>query len=200
MLPANSSDPIPSSKLDSWLKNQLKKEVLFTSIRQQPYLSLVSQNIRVAYLYALYLDDQAFSSVAAPYYIYPSSSNSLVRAAIVPSLRAAALEQLMASQASSSPNQKLDLERLFKDADDAFDALSTLLGAQDWFTCTLRNESGRPGLLDASVFAYTHVILTLFSSLGKCSPGERLRASITTRSNLLDHHGRIAKKYYHAPR
>jgi metaxin len=119
---------------------------------------------------------------------------------MAPSLRAAALEQLMASKASSSPNPKLDLERLFKDADDAFDALSTLLGDDDWFTSGSDNRSDQPGMLDASVFAYTHVILTLFSFLDEGSPGERLRTAITTRSNLLDHHGRVAKKYYHSPR
>jgi metaxin len=169
-------------------------------VHQQPHLSLISQNIRLAYLHALYLDDQAFTDVAAPYYIYPSSSNSLVRAAMAPSLRTAALEQLIGSQASSSPSPKLDLERLCKDADDAFEALSTLLGDHEWFTSGSGDHTSQPGILDASVYAYTHVILTLFSSLSEDSPGEKLRASIIKRSNLLDHHGRIAKRYYHAPR
>ena len=37
----------------------------------------------------------------------------------------------------------------------AFDALSTLLGQDDWFF-----GQERPSLFDASVFAYTHLILS----------------------------------------
>lgn len=212
VLPASSSEPVPISKIDTWLKNQLHKDTSAMPIQQQPYASLLSQPIRLAYLHALYLDDEAFRDIATRYYIHPSSSHSLVRTAMAPSLRAAALDQILSARPSNAPEPFVDLERLYADADEAFDALSTLLEGRDWFASTSvlsedakvshadAAKSEQPGIFDASVFAYTHVILTLFAGLSDGSPGARLRQSITRRSNLLDHHTRIAKRYYHSPR
>jgi len=175
----------------------------------------MAQPIRLAYLHALYLDDENFKNVAAPYYIHPNSSNPIVRAAMAPSLRGAALEQLLASQPLTTDMPVLDLERVYQDADDAFEALDTLLGAHKWFASiqdepqqeahqddcsTSKDQQETPGMLDASVFAYTHVILTLFAFSSDASPAGRLRTSITGRSSLLDHHTRLARQYYHSPR
>ena len=150
-----------------------------------------------------------------PYYINPNSANPLVRAAMAPPLRGAALEQLLESQPLTADMPLLDLERLYRDADDAFEALDTLLGDHKWFasvgdnpkqesdqdeTSTSKDQREVPGMLDASVFAYTHVILTLFAFSSDASPAGRLRTSITGRSSLLDHHTRIARQYYHSPR
>ena len=41
-----------------------------------------------------------------------------------------------------------------RDADAAFDALATLLGDDEWFF-----GQEKPGLFDASVFAYTQLLL-----------------------------------------
>lgn len=193
---------IPSSKLDSWLKGQHAKEIQDLSIQHQLYASLLSQPIRLAYLHALYLDDEAFKTVTGPLYIDPNSSHILVRASLGPSLRAAALDQLLASRPSFNATSSIDLEGLYKDAEDAFEALSDFLGEKEWYSQIehLTKEEQKPGILDASVFAYTHVVLTLFASLSVGSPGERLRTAITRCSNLLDHHDRIARQYYHAPR
>lgn len=171
-------------------------------MQHQLYASLLSQSIRLAYLHALYLDDEAFRTVTAPLYIEPNSSHPLVRASMAPSLRAAALDQLLASTPSSSPAPKLDLEGLYKDAEDAFEALNTMLEGHEWFSQVQGSteQEQKPAMLDASVFSYTHVILTLFASLTVESPGERLRASVTRCGNLLEHHDRIARDYYHAPR
>lgn len=96
----------------------------------------------------------------------------------------------------------MDLEVLYKDAEEAFESLDDLLEGHQWYSQTNGSaiEEQKPGMLDASVFAYTHVILTLFASLSTNAPGARLRSSLTKCGNLLDHHNRIAREYYHAPR
>jgi metaxin len=48
----------------------------------------------------------------------------------------------------------IDIDDLYSEADKAFEALSILLGANTWF---FGHE--RPALFDASVFAYTHLLL-----------------------------------------
>jgi len=184
------------------LKEKHAKETQDLSIQYQLHASLLSQPIRLAYLHALYLDEEAFKTVTAPLYIDPNSSHILVRASLGPSLRAAALDQLLASRSTFNSTSSIDLEGLYKDAEDAFEALSNLLGEKDWYSQTENStkEEQQPGLLDASVFAYTHVVLRLFASLSVGSPGERLRTSITRCSNILEHHDRIARQYFHAPR
>ena len=197
------------------MKKELQKDQPAIQLRQQPYLSLLAQPIRLAYLHALYLDDETFKNVAVPYYIHPNSANPLVRAAMAPSLRGAALEQLLASQPLTADMPILDLEQLYKDADDAFEALDTLLGDHKWFASVKdnqqqesnqddayisKNQQEVPGMLDASVFAYTHVILTLFAFSNDANPAGRLRTSITGRGSLLDHHTRVARQYHHSPR
>lgn len=167
----------------------------------------------------------------------------------------------------------MDVERLVRDAEEAFEAISSLLGNSRWFgdaaaaryvtgkdaetregarseryeTQDRSNEddefaaqggrqrdssmglfedngddhgngdaeaasenrqdgspetSGGPSMLDAAVFSYTYVILSLFSSIEvdtsqeTWSPAKRLADAVTRQTNLVEHRDRILKAYY----
>ena len=80
-------------------------------------------------------------------------------------------------------------ETLYNQADEAFATLETLLGKDDWFF-----GAQRPGLFDASVFAYTHLLLD--EQLGKGWVDTRLRDALTTRTRLVTHRDRILARYF----
>jgi metaxin len=54
------------------------------------------------------------------------------------------------------PGGVVNRDDIYADADAAFSALSTVLGGDEWFF-----GAEEPGLFDATVFGYTHLILTL---------------------------------------
>jgi metaxin len=64
-----------------------------------------------------------------------------------------------------------------------------LLGKDDWFF-----GAKRPGLFDASVFAYTHLLLD--DSLGKGWVDTRLRDALKERKRLVTHRDRILAAYF----
>jgi metaxin len=64
-----------------------------------------------------------------------------------------------------------------------------LLGKDDWFF-----GAKRPGLFDASVFAYTHLLLD--DSLGKGWVDTRLRDALKERKRLVTHRDRIVAAYF----
>lgn len=117
-------------------------------------------------------------------YVAPCSSNFLVQYAITTQLRSAAETELVKSAGTNIISAK----DLMRDAEDAFEALSDLLGNDnEWFF-----GKQKPGLFDASVFAYTQLLLDeklgweenqLGEVLGKCS-------------NLVRHRDRIVELYY----
>lgn len=80
-------------------------------------------------------------------------------------------------------------ETLYNQAEEAFAALETLLGKDDWFF----GASG-PGLFDASVFAYTHLLLD--DGLGKGWLDTRLRDALMSRKRLISHQDRILGTYF----
>jgi metaxin len=63
------------------------------------------------------------------------------------------------------------------------------LGKDDWFF----GASG-PGLFDASVFAYTHLLLD--GALGKGWLDTRLRDALMSRKRLISHRDRIFDSYF----
>lgn len=81
----------------------------------------------------------------------------------------------------------IDPGDLYSEADKAFEALSLLLGEDEWF---FGSES--PTLFDASVFAYTQLLLDerLVWAEGKLS------AVVRRRGNLVRHRGRVVGRYY----
>lgn len=132
-------------------------------------------------LYTLYLEPQNFSAVAYPLYISPTSSNPLVRTSIAHQLRAAAEVELL-KHASI-----IDTDDLYSEADKAFEALSILLAEDSWF---FGNE--KPALFDASVFAFTHLLLD--DGLGWKE--KKLCRALRTRENLVQHRERLLVRYY----
>ena len=122
-----------------------------------------------------------FSEVANPLYVAPTSSNALVQASISHQLRTAAEAELLKHSST------IDAADLYSEADKAFEALSTLLGDDEWF---FGNE--KAALFDASVFAYTHLLLD--KKLGWKE--DKLCRALRQRENLVQHRQRLLVRYY----
>ena len=126
----------------------------------------------------MYLDDENFQAVARRLYVNPATTNSLVRTALGLQLQQAARDELLKT------SKYIDVADLEGDAGNAFEALSFLLGEDDHFF-------GRPnpGLFDASVFAYTHLILD--EGLGW--KRNRLAQMLREHTNLVQHRERLLR-------
>ena len=200
--------PIPTNKLLRWSRGQAKTTNETTDIRFEAYQSLLDIRIRKAWvnsfskplirlqaklsipqLYHLYLCPPNFSSVAVPCYIQPASGNPLVGAALAIELRSAASAEILRSSPAlaSGSSQVVDAEALYTEAEDAFLALSTLLKDDEWFFGV-----EQPELMDASVFAYTHLLLD--DALGWSD--KRLNDGLRKYDNLVRHRARILEGYY----
>jgi len=113
--------------------------------------------------------------------VEPCSSNSLVSATIAYQLRAAAEAELLKHSAI------IDIDDLYGEADNAFEALSTILGENTFF---FGNEN--PGLFDASVFAYTYLLL----DEGMGWKETKMSKGLEKQQNLVQHRQRIYKTYF----
>jgi metaxin len=173
-------------------------------LRYEAYLSLLDHRIRRAWvccvlsvkakslvvltihqLYSIYLSPNS-TTIAEPLYILPTSSNPFVRLTIARDLRAAAENELLKF------STVISAETLYNQAEDAFAALETLLGDDEWFF-----GAERPGLFDASVFAYTHLLLD--KELGRGWLDTRLRDALMARKRLTAHRDRILRAYFPEP-
>jgi metaxin len=132
-------------------------------------------------LYNLYVDNPNFKFVAIPLYIDPSTSSSVARLSLSHSLRSAATAELLKF------SRLIDPQAIYSEASKAFEALSTLLGENEWFF----NQEG-PGLFDASVFAYTHLLLD--NQIGW--KNNELGEALSKRGNLVRHRERILRGWY----
>jgi metaxin len=133
-------------------------------------------------LYSIYLS-QNFTSIAEPLYILPTSSNPFVRLTITRELRLAAEKELLKF------SEIVSAETLYNQAEEAFTALDLLLGDNEWFF-----GAENPGLFDASVFAYTHLLLD--DELGKGWLDTRLRDTLMSRQRLIAHRNKILGRYF----
>ncbi|KAJ5901947.1 hypothetical protein N7495_002475 [Penicillium taxi] len=176
-LPAGTSGPVPSHKLQKWAIEQVHcEEEQQLNLRFEVYASLLDHRIRKAWLYMLYLDNENFEAVARRLYVIPATRNTLVRTTLAMQLQQAACDELLKT------SQYVDVAGLEADAGNAFEALSALLGEDEHFF-------GRPnpGLFDASVFAYTHLILD--EEMGWKQ--NRLAQLLRQHSNLVQHRERL---------
>ena len=107
----------------------------------------------------------------------------MVRLTIARDLRLAAEKELLKHSAIISA------ETLYNQAEEAFAALESLLGDDKWFF-----GAERPGLFDANVFAYTHLLLD--DGLGKGWLDTRLRDTLMSRQRLVTHRNMILEKYF----
>lgn len=191
LIPAysNTSDtqtPIPSTNLPKYAK-QIGHEVPEpTSMRYEAYQSVIDTRIRSAWLYSLYLNPQNFAAVAVPLYIAPTTSSGIVNWALASQLRAAAETELLKTSV------KIDADDLYAEAEKAFEALSILLGENEWFMPCDGSDEVEPTLFDASVFAYTHLLL----DEDLAWKDKKLVRCVTKRRNLVEHRDRLYRKYW----
>jgi metaxin len=80
----------------------------------------------------------------------------------------------------------IDMDSLYAEAERALEALSVVLGWNEWFF-----GRAAPGLFDSSVFAYTHLLLD--SNMGWKE--DRLVKSVQKWENLVQHRERILDRY-----
>jgi metaxin len=174
------SSPITASKIPKWITSQSKrKEVIHP--REEAYTALIDHDIRLAWLYFLYLDRDNFDQVAFPLYCSSASSNVLVQKSLAWQLKSAARDELLKTAVL------IDSDELYDRAAAAFQALSTLLGNEDHFF-----GEASPGLFDASVFAYTHLLLD--ESMNWASTV--LADSLRQHDNLVGHRDRLLTRYF----
>ncbi|KAK7992026.1 hypothetical protein PG988_000820 [Apiospora saccharicola] len=147
---AASQIPIPSNKLESYaLEKGTEKLADTTGSKLDAYQALLDHRIRNAWLYALYLSP-GNSSLLSQLYVEPCSASMVVRTTILHKLRRAAEAEVL--QSIGAP--RVPPTTLYIGAEQAFEALSAGLGSDEWFF-----GNSRPGLFDAAVFAYTHLLL-----------------------------------------
>ena len=104
----------------------------------------------------------------------------MVQATISHQLRTAAEAELRKHSAT------IDIDDLYSEAVKAFEALSLLLDEDDWFF------GDEPSLFDASVFAYTHLLLD--EKMGWKE--KRLVRAVRNRRNLVRHRDRLLVRYF----
>lgn len=93
----------------------------------------------------------------------------------------------MAKAELLKPSHVIDVESLYIEGERAFSALSELLGEDKYFFA-----SEKPGFFDASVFAYTNVLLD-----GRIAWQERRFIDGLRRwENLVRHRERIVEEYF----
>lgn len=147
--------------------------------------------IQSSQLYALYIAP-SHTSLSQRLYIHPTTTNPFVRLTLSHQLRAAAEAEL------TKHALQINVVDIYREVERTFEALSTLLGGEDegddgeerWFF-----GQRKPGLFDASVFAYTHLILH-GDEMGWWSEGERLVSGVRRRANLVRHRERVLREFY----
>ncbi|KAK5949828.1 hypothetical protein OHC33_009217 [Knufia fluminis] len=187
MLPgAKKKEPQPqaiiSSKLQRWAETQGASEEK-VDIRLGAYMSLIDQNIRSAWLYFLYLQPHNFEGVACKLYVETASSNTFVQKTLAHQLQAAAREQLLRTRSF------IDEEEIYESAEAAFRSLATVLAGQKFFS-----RSDSPGLFDVSLFAYTHLLLSMErqeADGGLTWENEALLEILLRHQSLVEHRQRV---------
>ncbi|KAL6904901.1 hypothetical protein GGI43DRAFT_295080 [Trichoderma evansii] len=171
--------PLTGSKIERYAEDHSSHEIPTDSShsRIEAYEALLSQSLRPAWLYTLYLDP--FNTTLLTTLYLPASP--ILQLPSLHTLRSAATAEILKTTRSAiiSPLQ------LLSDATDALRSLSALLSADEWFFG--RSE---PGLFDAEVFAYTYLILDpefgwADDSLAKC---------LAKFGNLVEHRRRLYER------
>ncbi|TGZ85522.1 hypothetical protein EX30DRAFT_346051 [Ascodesmis nigricans] len=148
------SKPVTSAHLVQWVKDHGKpsQDVDPSNPELVAFTTLLDTRIRDAWLYALYLEPRNFNTLAIKQYC--QTAIPLVNKLLAWEYRNSAFKELCKTR----PGAVLSSIDIYADADSAFSSLATLLADQggDWFF-----GAAEPGLFDATVYSYTHLILTL---------------------------------------
>ncbi|KAK5170108.1 uncharacterized protein LTR77_004692 [Saxophila tyrrhenica] len=181
---ATTPAPIPSSKLRRWVNAQsgANKSQEPLDVRGDAYPSLLEDGVRKAWLYQLYINP-ANAALVDRLYVSPCSSNIFVRMTTSHQLQQAAQHELSKASASNTIHEA----DVLQEAAASFEALSTLLDSDEWFF----GRDG-PGLFDASVFAYTHLILDSDMQW----QDNALSDALMDHGNLVKHRDRMVEMYY----
>ncbi|KAK3900926.1 hypothetical protein C8A05DRAFT_45334 [Staphylotrichum tortipilum] len=191
----SSPPPVPASQLLAYAqqhspstKDNSNKIDLDPDLgpRAQAYLSLVTLSLRNAWLCALYLDP-SHADLLARLYARPASSSRAVQAALLAQLRAAAAEQIVTSTGgmvvtTSAAAGGVDEESVYREAREAMEALAGMVGESG--TGWVFGEA-RPGVFDAGLFSYTHLMMEFMGEgLGRM-------VSESGKGELARHRGRM---------
>ncbi|KAM0264476.1 hypothetical protein ACHAQJ_000667 [Trichoderma viride] len=172
--------PLTGGKIERYAKDHSSHEISTDSppSRVEAYEALLSQSLRPAWLYALYLDP-INTTLLKTLYLPPSP---ILQLPSLHTLRNAATAEILKTTRSAiiSPLQ------LLSDATDALRSLSALLSEDEWFFG--RSE---PGLFDAEVFAYTYLILD--DEFGWADGGS-LAKCLAKFGNLVEHRRRLYER------
>ena len=174
------SSPVSSNKIAKWATSQNGQDDKLHT-KEEAYISLLDHTIRNAWLYNMYLEPENFDSVAWPLYIKTDSSNTFVQQALAYQLKSAARDELL------KPYATIDAHDIYTRAGKAFESLSALLGDDDYFF-----GIAEPSLFDASVFAYTHLLLDERMRWKHESLGQALESN----NNLVDHRNRVLERFF----
>ena len=129
----------------------------------------------------MYLSSPNFTSIARPLYIDSSTSTTLFRHALAYQLRTAAETELL------KQSTMIDVETIYRESGKAFEALSELLGEDRYFF-----GETKPGLFDASVFAYINVLQDHKLDW----KDRRMHQQLKGCENLLEHRQRILESFF----
>lgn len=178
------SKPIPSNKLKKWLSSQKSAKAPEESgdSRYEAYASLLDSRIRIAWLCQLYLAAPN-SQLLRRLYVDACSSQPLVRLAIEHQLRTAAEAEVV----KASYSHVISIHDIMRDAQEAFQALADLLGEDEWFY-----GQPSPSMFDASVFAYTQLILDEKLDWSYAP----LKEKVSELPSLVRHRERILELYF----
>ena len=113
----------------------------------------------------------------------------MVGVALAYELRSAATAEIVKSSSTTSTasSRVIDAEALYIEAEDAFRALSMLLQHDQWFF-----GAKQANLMDACVFAYTHLLLDDALEWSD----RRLNEDLKKYSNLVKHRDRLMENYF----
>jgi metaxin len=188
--------------LTKWTKAHSSSKIEDSEdLRYEAYASMVNNALRKAWvrwtdrqqsddanqqpqqqLYQLYLHPSN-SALVHRLYIKPCSSSSFVQLAISHQLREAAEKELAKTSYSSTISQ----EDTMREAAKACSAFSELLGEDQWFF-----GQKQPSMFDASIFAYTHLILDEDLQWGENELGRQ----VSQHQNLVAHRDRIMNQFF----
>ncbi|KAK1065350.1 phosphatidylserine decarboxylase [Friedmanniomyces endolithicus] len=181
--------PIPSNKLKRWIAAQNPSSTPHKEPedpRHEAYASLLDHRIRRAWLYQLYLH-RPNAPLLHTLYIIPCSSNPLIQLATLHTLRHAAETEILKSNPPCTPQNTILEREIFSDAEEAWEALSALLGGDKWFY-----GAERAGWFDAGVFGYSELLLGEGVGWGENGMGSVVRRH----GNLVRHRERVARMYF----
>ncbi|KAI0024258.1 hypothetical protein F4780DRAFT_654746 [Xylariomycetidae sp. FL0641] len=183
---AKPQSPVISSKLEHYgLDHGTSKLPAATDTRLEAYEALLDHRIRNAWLYSLYISPSN-TALLTQLYIAPVSGSQPVRATLLYQMRHAAESQIL----KSTNRTAVDPTALYKGAKEAFEALQAVLGDGPWFF-----GGAQPGLFDATVFAYTHLLLDEQMTWGD----RRLTEILKEFPSLVQHRDRIYQEHWGSP-